>query len=116
MLALETIGYFVDAKGSQLYPFPVYSLFYPDTGDYIAFIGNLSSSSLVRQSLASFRRHTAFPSEGIAAPGWLGGIHWSFWQEGCPALMVTDTAPFRYPHYHAAPIRRTVSITHVWPG
>jgi len=105
MLSLETIGYYVDAKGSQHYPFPVYSLFYPDTGDYIAFIGNLSSRSLVRQSLGSFRRHTAFPSEGIAAPGWLGGIHWSdhwsFWQEGYPALMVTDTALFRYPHYHA---------------
>ena len=106
MLSLETIGYYVDAKGSQHYPFPVYSLFYPDTGDYIAFIGNLSSRSLVRQSLGSFRRHTAFPSEGIAAPGWLGGIHWSdhwsFWQEGYPALMVTDTALFRYPHYHSS--------------
>jgi Zn-dependent M28 family amino/carboxypeptidase len=105
MLALETIGYYVDTKGSQHYPLPLYSLFYPDTGNYIAFIGNLSSRTLVRQSVASFRRHTAFPSEGIAAPGWLGGIHWSdhwsFWQEGYPALMVTDTAPFRYPHYHA---------------
>jgi Zn-dependent M28 family amino/carboxypeptidase len=104
MLALETIGYYDDATGSQHYPLPLYSLFYPDTGDYIAFIGNLSSRGLVRQSLGSFRRHTAFPSEGIAAPGWLGGIHWSdhwsFWQEGYPALMVTDTAPFRYPHYH----------------
>ncbi len=105
MLSLETIGYYVDTRGSQYYPNPFYSLFYPDTGNYIAFIGNLSSRTLVRQSLASFRRHTAFPSEGIAAPGWLGGIHWSdhwsFWQEGYPALMVTDTAPFRYPHYHA---------------
>ncbi len=82
----------------------MYSLIYPDTGDYIAFIGNLSSRALVRQSLGSFRRHTAFPSEGIAAPGWMGGIywsdHWSFWQEDYPALMVMDTAPFRYPHYH----------------
>jgi Zn-dependent M28 family amino/carboxypeptidase len=105
MLALETIGYYDDTKGSQHYPLPLYSLFYPDTGDYIAFIGNLSSRTLVRQSLASFRRHTAFPSEGIAAPGWLGGVHWSdhwsFWQEGYPALMVTDTALYRYPHYHA---------------
>ena len=105
MLSLETIGYYVDTKGSQHYPLPVYSLFYPDTGDYIAFIGNLFSRVLVQQSLDSFRRYTAFPSEGIAAPGWMGGIHWSdhwsFWQEGYPALMVTDTALFRYPHYHA---------------
>ena len=105
MLALETIGYYDNAEGSQHYPLPLYSLFYPNTGDYIAFIGNLSSRVLVQQSLDSFRRHTAFPSEGIAAPGWMGGIHWSdhwsFWQEGYPALMVTDTALFRYPHYHA---------------
>ena len=105
MLALETIGYYDDARRSQHYPLPFYSLLYPDTGNYIAFIGNLSSRGLVRQSLGSFRRHTAFPSEGIAAPGWMGGIHWSdhwsFWQQGYPALMVTDTALFRYPHYHA---------------
>ena len=104
MLSLETIGYYADAKGSQHYPLPLYSLFYPDIGNYIAFIGNLSSRTLVQQSLDSFRQHTVFPSEGIAAPGWLAGIHWSdhwsFWQEGYPALMVTDTAPFRYPYYH----------------
>lgn len=104
MLSLETIGYYVDAKGSQHYPLPLFLLSYPDTGDFIAFIGNLSSRALVQQSLGSFRRHTAFPSEGIAAPGWMEGIywsdHWPFWQEGYRALMVTDTAPFRYPHYH----------------
>jgi len=104
MLSLETIGYYDDAKGSQQYPMPLYSLFYPDTGNYIAFISNLSSHSLLRKSIGSFRQHTTFPSEGIAAPGWLAGIHWSdhwsFWQQSYPALMVTDTAPFRYPYYH----------------
>jgi hypothetical protein len=42
----------------------------------------------------------------VAAPADLAGIgwsdHWSFWQEGYPAVMLTDTAPFRYPHYHQA--------------
>jgi hypothetical protein len=54
--------------------------------------------------LEIFRGKTAFPSEGIAAPGWLPGIgwsdNWSFWREGYPAIMITDTAPFRYPYYH----------------
>jgi Zn-dependent M28 family amino/carboxypeptidase len=36
----------------------------------------------------------------IPGVGW--SDHWAFWQEGYPALMVTDTAPFRYPHYHTA--------------
>lgn len=106
MLALETLGYYDDAPGSQHYPIPLYRLRYPDSGDFVAFVGNLSSRALVRRSLASFRRDTRFPAEGVAAPGWMGGVHWSdhaaFWHEGYPALMVTDTALFRYPHYHGA--------------
>ncbi|MEA3484159.1 MAG: M20/M25/M40 family metallo-hydrolase, partial [Pseudomonadota bacterium] len=106
MLSLETIGYYSDAKGSQKYPSPVYSWLYPNTGNFIGFVGNLASRKLVQQCLGSFRRHSAFPSEGVAAPGWMMGIHWSdhwsFWQEGYAAVMVTDTALFRYPHYHAS--------------
>jgi len=106
MLSLETIGYYSDVANSQHYPSRLYQLMYPDTGNFIGFVGNLSSRRLVRRCLASFRRDSAFPAEGVAAPGWMGGIHWSdhwsFWQEGYPALMVTDTALFRYPYYHAA--------------
>jgi Zn-dependent M28 family amino/carboxypeptidase len=106
MLSLETIGYYSSAPGSQRYPNPLYGLFYPDRGDFLAFVGNLASRSLVRTAVESFRRHTDFPSEGVAAPGWWGGVHWSdhssFWLEGYPAIMVTDTALYRYPYYHAA--------------
>jgi Zn-dependent M28 family amino/carboxypeptidase len=106
MLSLETIGYYSDAEGSQQYPNPVYSWLYPNTGNFIGFVGNLASRKLVRQCLGAFRRHSAFPSEGVAAPGRTAGIHWSdhwsFWQEGYAAVMVTDTALFRYPHYHAS--------------
>lgn len=103
MLSLETIGYYSDEPGSQLYPFPL-GLFYPSTGNFVGFVGNLRSRRLVRRAIASFRRHTAFPSEGAAAPGWIMGVGWSdhrsFWEEGYPAIMVTDTALFRYPAYH----------------
>ncbi len=106
MLSLETIGYYSDAEGSQQFPNPVYAWLYPNTGNFIGFVGNLASRKLVRQCLGSFRRHSAFPSEGITAPGRMMGIHWSdhwsFWQEGYAAVMVTDTALFRYPHYHAS--------------
>jgi len=105
MLALETIGYYSDQPGSQNYPIP-FSLFYPDTGNFIGFVGNLSSRRLVRQAVGAFRASTPFPSEGVAAPGWMMGVHWSdhwsFWQAGYPAIMITDTALFRYQHYHAA--------------
>jgi hypothetical protein len=104
MLSLETIGYYCNEKGSQKYPFP-FSLFYPETGNFIGFVGNVSSRSLVREAIEIFRSNTAFPSEGIAVPGWFPGIgwsdHWSFWAEGYPAIMITDTALFRYQYYHS---------------
>ena len=103
MLSLETIGYYSDEQGSQAYPFP-FNAFYPRKGNFIGFVGNLSSRSLVRRAIGTFRQTTDFPSEGAAAPGSLTGIgwsdHWSFWQEGYRAIMITDTAPFRYIHYH----------------
>jgi hypothetical protein len=105
MLALETIGYYAHTEGSQKYPFPV-GIFYPSRGDFIGFVSNTRNASLVRRCVQTFRQHTAFPSEGAALPGFLPGVgwsdHWAFWHEGYPALMLTDTALFRYPHYHEA--------------
>jgi len=83
MVSLETMGHFDDRKGSQKYPVP-FSLFYPSSGNFIAFVGNTGSRDLVRRSIQTFRMRARFPSEGIATFG----------------FMVTDTAPFRYPHYH----------------
>ena len=105
MFSLETIGYFSDETGSQLYPI-LFSLFYPNKGNFIAFVGNLSSRKLITRSIQLFRENSTFPSEGIAAPAFIPGIswsdHWSFWQLGYPAIMITDTAPYRYPAYHTS--------------
>jgi hypothetical protein len=103
MLSLEMLGYYDDEPGSQRYP-PPFSLLYPSKGNFIAFIGNTASRHLVRRAVGTFRKYEQFPSEGAAAPGIIRGVgfsdHWSFWQEGYSALMVTDTAMFRYRHYH----------------
>lgn len=105
MISLETIGYYTDAPKSQKYPVPL-SWLYPDTGNFVAFVGNLRSRRLVRAAIKSFRRHATIASEGIAAPELLPDIrrsdHASFWRHDYPAIMVTDTAPFRYPYYHTA--------------
>jgi len=105
MLSLETIGYYSDSPDSQKYP-PPFNLLYPSTGNFIGFVGNTSSAALVRQVVGAFRQYEQFPSEGGAPPEAIPGVgfsdQWSFWQEGYPALMVTDTAMFRYPHYHQA--------------
>jgi len=103
MISLEMLGFYSDAPGSQKYP-ALLGLLYPDRGNFIAFVGNPESRTLVRQAVRRFRETTEFPSEGIAAPADWPGVgwsdHWSFWQEHYPAIMITDTALFRYPYYH----------------
>lgn len=104
MLSLETIGYYSDQPGSQQYPLGLLEKIYPITGNFVAFVGNIASKRLVQQVVGSFRRHAQFPSQGTALPANIAGVdwsdHWSFWQHDYPGLMVTDTAPFRYPYYH----------------
>ena len=105
MYSLETIGWYSDAPGSQHYPFP-FSWFYPDRGDFLAFVANLPSRGLLHATIAAFRTHAQFPSDGLAAPALIPGVDWSdhgsFWEVGYAGVMVTDTAPYRYPHYHTA--------------
>ncbi len=105
MISLETLGYYASRPGSQQYPAP-FGLFYPDTGNFLAVVGNLASRRLVVDFLRHFMAESDFPVEGVATfeaiPGINWSDHWAFWQEGYPALMLTDTAPFRYPAYHTA--------------
>lgn len=106
MISLETIGYFSDAPHSQIYPSPGLGAFYPTTGNFIGLVGNVQSRALVRRVIKVFRETGKLPAEGAALPPFISGVgwsdHWAFWQQGYRALMVTDTAPFRYPQYHSA--------------
>jgi len=106
MISLETIGYFSDAPHSQTYPSPGLGVFYPKVGNFIGFVSNVQSRALLRRVIALFRKHAKIPSQGASLPAFIAGVswsdQWSFWQEGYPAIMVTDTAPFRYPYYHSS--------------
>jgi len=103
MLCLESIGYFNDAPQSQEYPAMLEHVF-PSTANFIAFASNIGSATLLRRCVATFRKHATIPSEGAALPEAVPGIawsdQWSFWRNGYDAVMVTDTALFRNPHYH----------------
>jgi hypothetical protein len=103
MLSLESIGYYRDDADSQHYP-PLVGLMYPSRGNFVAFVGDLSSRTLVRDSIRIFRATTSLPSEGAALPAFIPGVgwsdQWSFWQVGYPGVMITDTATFRNPNYH----------------
>jgi Zn-dependent M28 family amino/carboxypeptidase len=104
MFSLEMLGCYRDEPGSQRYP-PFLGRGRPSQGDFIAFVANLRSRPLLDRALAAFKASTDFPSEGTATFGWLPGVSWSdhlsFWRVGYPALMITDTAFYRYRYYHS---------------
>lgn len=104
VMVLEMIGYFADAPGSQRYPVPGLSAIYPDQGNFIGVVGNYASMEAVREVKAAMRQAGTVLVEAIVAPAILPGIdfsdHASYWQEGMPAVMVTDTAFYRNPNYH----------------
>ncbi|MFB6375232.1 MAG: M28 family peptidase, partial [Bradymonadaceae bacterium] len=103
MMSLEMLGYYTTEPGSQAYP-PLLGWFYPDRGHFIGFVGNFSSRGIVKRAIGAFRDSVDFPSYGFAGPESVPGVglsdHSSFWEVGYPALMVTDTAYNRNPHYH----------------
>jgi hypothetical protein len=102
MLSVETIGYCCENRGSQW--LSLFGLLYPSRGNFVLLVANIASKRLLGQCSDSFRRHADIRCETAALPSFVPGARssdqWSFWKEGFPALMVTDTAPLRYPHYH----------------
>ena len=104
-LVLETIGWYSQRRHSQQLP-PGMEGRYPDTGNFIAFVGTLESSRLVQDALSAFRAASDFPAHGLAAPAYVQGVtfsdHSSYNRFGYPAIMITDTAFMRYPYYHTA--------------
>ncbi|HAK59539.1 MAG TPA: aminopeptidase [Nitrospiraceae bacterium] len=105
MICLEMIGFFRDEEGSQMYPLPFFKLKFPGRGDYISLVGNLRSKKFTEKIASDFRKGTDLPFMTLNAPSLVVGIdfsdHWSFGKFGYPALMATDTAFYRNPHYHA---------------
>lgn len=106
MLSLETMGYYSDEPGSQRFPDPKMTRQYGDKGDFLAIVGNEQADGLVRSLQARWSAKGKFPARTLVAPTSVPGVgwsdHWSFWQEGYPAVMLTDTAPYRYPYYHTS--------------
>lgn len=106
MLSLEMIGYFDDTAGSQRYPVPGMSAYYPDQADFIAVVGRVADFGAIRRIKAAMAGASDLPVYSINAPPSLPGIdfsdHLNYWQQGYPALMITDTAFLRSPHYHRA--------------
>jgi peptidase M28-like protein len=104
MFSLEMIGYFSDAPDSQQYPISALSLLYPTKGNFISVVGEMGAGLLVRRIKRSMAEATSLPVYSINAPRMVPGIdfsdHLSYWREGYPAVMITDTAFYRNANYH----------------
>ena len=109
MVCLEMLGYFDDAPGSQTYPDEVPALLrrvLPKRGDFLACVSDLATRQPLKQFAKAFRKATDLKLVAHAIPKaqdilWLSD-HGPFWDEGYPALMLTDTSWFRNPNYHEA--------------
>jgi len=107
MICLEMVGYTCGQPGCQSYPFPLTFMDYPEDGNFIGIVGNFASRPFTRKLVQSFHKNRDLPVVSLIVPfnGWIIpsvrlSDHASFWDQGFPAVMVTDTAFFRNPNYH----------------
>jgi hypothetical protein len=102
MLSMDAIGVYRHEPGTQRLPFP-FGYFYPDRGDFLAFIADLGTRSYLVQTTRGFKKGSAFPIEAGAVPRWVEGASWSdhgsFWDYGYRAIQITDTGAFRSPFH-----------------
>ena len=107
MLCLEMVGYTCHQEGCQSYPFPLMFMGYPKEGNFIGIVGNFSSKGLTSSLYKAFQKNRDLPVVKLTVP--LGGWampsvrlsdHASFWDQGYKAVMITDSAFYRNPHYH----------------
>ena len=105
MLCLEMIGYYSDRSGSQEYPHPALKLIYPTRGNFLAVVGRGKEVALIRRVKRAMQGGS-LPIRSLNDPIGLIGTdlsdHASYWREGYPAVMLTDSAFYRNQAYHEA--------------
>ena len=107
MLCLEMVGYYSQTPGSQSLPLPLKLMGYPTTGNFIGLVSDRRSRPLMVRLEAAIQGGCRLPTVTLAVP-FEGHIlpevrlsdHANFWDEGYPAIMLTDTAFMRNPNYH----------------
>ncbi len=104
MICLEMIGYFTDKESSQSFPFPFMKYIYPTTGNFIGVVGKLGQKGITLKVRDIMRKYSDIPVFSINAPSFIPGVdysdHRNYWHFGYKAVMITDTAFYRNPHYH----------------
>jgi len=104
MIALEMLGYYTEKRRSQKYPLPDMKGQYSDKGNFIAVVGNEESRRLANGFTEKITKASHIKSAAIIPHSHIHGIdlsdHSSFWKYNYTAIMITDTAFYRNPHYH----------------
>ena len=104
MVCLEMIGYYSEQKNSQQYPVAALKAIYPDKGNFISVVGNMGQGHLVKHLKKYMQAGSQIGVESLTAPASVPGVdfsdHLNYWRYDYPAVMITNTAFFRNPHYH----------------
>lgn len=104
MVSLEMIGYFTETPNSQQFPIPAMKLLYPNTGNFIAVIGNSDSYFVTEHFKKQILQTSSIRAESLIAPSTITGVdfsdHLNYWNYQMKAIMITDTSFYRNPHYH----------------
>ncbi|HKT33972.1 MAG TPA: M20/M25/M40 family metallo-hydrolase [Nitrospira sp.] len=106
-IILECVGFASRDPGSQRTP-PGVPIPIPSVGNFLGIVGNEASRELVVAVERNARRFSpntptvalTVPARGESLPDVRRSDHAAFWDEGYRAVMLTDTANFRNPHYH----------------
>lgn len=105
MLALEMIGTFSDEPGGQRFPVPALQLFYGSRANFISVVGDMGQRPLIRKVKRSMKGSTDLSVQSVSVPSSFPGVdysdHRNYWENGFPAVMITDTAFYRNHKYHS---------------
>lgn len=101
----DTIEYYSEVNNSQKYLSSLLpESYYPSKGNFIAFVSNYPSKKLLNTFKSEFTQHSSFTLRNFSSFAFIRGFNssdqWSFWKNNYQAIMITDTAPLRYPFYH----------------
>ena len=107
MICLEMVGYTCHEPGCQTYLLPLRFMGFPKEGNFIGIVSNFKSGRFAEDLFRSFETNSELPTVKLRVPfnGWIIpsvrlSDHASFWDQGYRAVMVTDSAFLRNPHYH----------------
>ena len=106
-IIMDMVGYACYTPGCQKYPTGLPITPPSDKGDFLAVVGDTEHLPLLNSFGQNVRSPqlpavltVPIPLKGLLTPDTLRSDHAPFWYQGVGAVLVTDTANLRTPHYH----------------